>query len=388
MKKYMVMVAIVFLMCVLSFGGRGRYDFSDPLNIDGTLTITGDIIPDANNTYDLGSSTREWKDLCVDGIAYLDTVYVEGGITTGGATPSGKIQNYISGNFVSDGVGSDAYKWYMDGTLTGAVGDTVRLTGMRLSNKITTQTATGNIGSICQLFLTEPDITDNLNGDITMAATIHIHDAPTEGVTNAALYVGTGNLILNGAGISDFRTGVTDGDYIQFLAIDDDGAAGATLEVARMFSANDPYLSMGGSQEFKFYNSGVADFGAIQSDIYTVAWTDYGATSTVVGWSGTPTKNIYYKKVGNLVFVNFYISGTSDDTMATFTLPYTSVNDTSARVYTSIRFKDNNVQSTVSGQMYLAPNSATAALYTDWAAEVWTPANTKEVMGQFWFEAQ
>ncbi|KKL93897.1 hypothetical protein LCGC14_1870150, partial [marine sediment metagenome] len=257
-----------------------------------------------------------------------------------------------------------------------------------LSNKITTQTATGNIGSICQLFLTEPDITDNLNGDITMAATIHIHDAPTEGVTNAALYVGTGNLILNGAGISDFRTGVTDGDYIQFLAIDDDGAAGATLEVARMFSANDPYLSMGGSQEFKFYNSGVADFGAIQSDIYTVAWTDYGATSTVVGWSGTPTKNIYYKKVGNLVFVNFYISGTSDDTMATFTLPYTSVNDTSARVYTSIRFKDNNVQSTVSGQMYLAPNSATAALYTDWAAEVWTPANTKEVMGQFWFEAQ
>ena len=203
------------------------------------------------------------------------------GITTGGATPSGKIQNYISGNFVSDGSGSDAYKLYMDGTLTGFVGDTVRLTGVRLSNKITTQTAVGNIGSICQLFLTEPDITDNLNGDIIMAATIHIHDAPTEGVTNAAIYIGTGSLLLNGAGISDFRTGAADGDYIQFLAIDDDGAAGATLEVARMFSASDPYFSMGGSQENKFYNSGASSLVRVKCE--ATAYTASGAIGANVG---------------------------------------------------------------------------------------------------------
>ncbi len=123
-------------------------------------------------------------------------------------------------------------------------------------------------------------------------------------------------------------------------------------------------------------------------DIYTVAWADYGGTSTVVGFSGTPTVNIWYKKIGNFVYVNFYISGTSDDTPFTFTLPYTNVNDTNSRVYTAIKFKDNNAQSTVSGQMYLAPNTDVVALYTDWAAQVWTPANTKEAMGHFWYEAQ
>ncbi len=37
------------------------------------------------------------------------------------------------------------------------------------------------------------------------------------------------------------------------------------VEVAGVFSANDPYFSMGGSQEFKFYESGVADLGGFAS---------------------------------------------------------------------------------------------------------------------------
>lgn len=42
---------------------------------DGTpLRIINDLIPDTDNDYDLGSSTKEWKDLYVDGIAYIDTV--------------------------------------------------------------------------------------------------------------------------------------------------------------------------------------------------------------------------------------------------------------------------------------------------------------------------
>lgn len=64
------------------------------------------------------------------------------------------------------------------------------------------------------------------------------------------------------------ETGTADDDYFTFLAIDNDGAAGALLEVGRVVSADDPYFSMGGSQEFKFYNSGVADFdGIIQSKV-------------------------------------------------------------------------------------------------------------------------
>lgn len=47
------------------------------LSVD-TVTFTTDIasnvIPSADNTYDLGSSSAEWKDLYIDGTAYIDTL--------------------------------------------------------------------------------------------------------------------------------------------------------------------------------------------------------------------------------------------------------------------------------------------------------------------------
>ena len=39
-----------------------------------THGISSSIIPDADNTYDLGSSTKEWKDLFVDGVAKIDSL--------------------------------------------------------------------------------------------------------------------------------------------------------------------------------------------------------------------------------------------------------------------------------------------------------------------------
>ena len=45
---------------------------SDDLTI--TARVDSDIIPKTDNDVDLGSSTNEWKDLYLDGIAYLDTV--------------------------------------------------------------------------------------------------------------------------------------------------------------------------------------------------------------------------------------------------------------------------------------------------------------------------
>ena len=48
----------------------------------GTLLTEG-VIPDADNTRDLGSATNEWKDLYVDGIAYLDQVDIDSGTIDG-----------------------------------------------------------------------------------------------------------------------------------------------------------------------------------------------------------------------------------------------------------------------------------------------------------------
>ena len=38
------------------------------------LEIMNDLIPDTDDDFDLGSSSNEWKDLYLDGIAYIDTV--------------------------------------------------------------------------------------------------------------------------------------------------------------------------------------------------------------------------------------------------------------------------------------------------------------------------
>ena len=173
-------------------------------------------------------------------------------------------QFQVRGAFASGGGSTLAGKFLLSDLLTGFNGDTSYLVGARLSTAITTQNNSETIGVVAQLSLNEPNITKGTD-TVTVASTLYIGNAPTEGETNAGIYVLSGDLVLAGAGVSDFRTGAADGDYIQFLAIDDDGAAGATLEVARMFSANDPYFSMGGSQEFKFYNSGRAELKGIVS---------------------------------------------------------------------------------------------------------------------------
>jgi hypothetical protein len=58
-----------------------------------------------------------------------------------------------------------------------------------------TQTATEDIAVAANLRVYEPNITDNLTGDITVAASIYVVNAPTEGETNAAIYVASGVII-------------------------------------------------------------------------------------------------------------------------------------------------------------------------------------------------
>jgi hypothetical protein len=72
------------------------------------------------------------------------------------------------------------------------------LSGFYIDTTLVTQTATESIGVVSQMHLIEPNITDNLTGDITIASTVYIASAPTEGETNAALYVAAGATILGG----------------------------------------------------------------------------------------------------------------------------------------------------------------------------------------------
>ncbi len=127
---------------------------------------------------------------------------------------------------------------------------------------------------------------------------------------------------------------------------------------------------------------------AVTGDMSTVQWTTYGGTSTIVGWTSNTSTLINYKKVGNLVFVQFYIDGVSDATNVTFTLPFTQISTNGVELKVAIQVGNNGLPSTTSGLLTLSPNSATVSCFLDMAGAIWTASNNKRVQGQFWYQAQ
>jgi hypothetical protein len=123
-------------------------------------------------------------------------------------------------------------------------------------------------------------------------------------------------------------------------------------------------------------SSGNVVIGA--GDIYTVALTNYSSTSTVSGWSGSPTISIWYKLVGKTLTVYYSISGTSNSTSASFTLPY-SVNSSLPTIYQSMVAVNNGVDDT-DGRSQISSGSATVNLQR-FAGAAWTASNTKVCIG-------
>lgn len=120
-------------------------------------------------------------------------------------------------------------------------------------------------------------------------------------------------------------------------------------------------------------------------DIRNVAWTDYSAVSTVTGWSSFTTKTIYYKKVGNLVFVSFTIAGTSNANNAQFTLPYTD-NSSNGAGCGCIYAYDNSAEVYGAG-VRIAAGTANVQGILSASTTGWTTSNTKVITGQLFYEA-
>ena len=115
-------------------------------------------------------------------------------------------------------------------------------------------------------------------------------------------------------------------------------------------------------------------------------WTNYFAASTIVGWA-TKTGNIYVKKIGKTVFVNFVITGTSNATGITFTVPYTSVSYTVNWGGVLFEAGDNGSPLTTPCSFSLGSNSNQVNVYKDMYSTGWTASGGKTVQGQFWYES-
>lgn len=158
----------------------------------------GSFFPETDNVDDIGKGTPQRpRDIYLSGRIIQGQ---SGSAQTFGATiPVNYTQFRITGPFTSFAGSNFAAKLWIDGQITGAALDTVALYGMTMDPSIRTQTATESIANIATLNLEEPNITDLLTGDITVASTLRIGGAPDEGLTNWALNVVSGAVNLGGS---------------------------------------------------------------------------------------------------------------------------------------------------------------------------------------------
>jgi len=120
-------------------------------------------------------------------------------------------------------------------------------------------------------------------------------------------------------------------------------------------------------------------------DLYTEVWTDYSATSTVSGWAATPTVKIFYKLVGRDVRVTVDITGTSNSTSTSFTLPYTNADVVQRGV---IVVTDNGTAQ--AGNFGMAISSSTVAVRVGYgtAGGSWTASGTKAIQLSFTYRME
>jgi len=111
---------------IQSFTGALPVILNDQVGISGSVQVSGSITPGPfmSNKFDLGSSTKQWKDLYVDGTAYVDALGPDLTIGNGVSVPSISSSIQISGSIIPHGddtydLGSSAKQWkdlYVDGT--------------------------------------------------------------------------------------------------------------------------------------------------------------------------------------------------------------------------------------------------------------------------------
>ena len=209
-----------------------------------------------------------------------------------------------------------------------------------------------------------------LDWDDVWADAVHTHQSNAEGGT-----------LDHGAAL----TGLTDDDHAQYGLLA--GRSGGQTLQGGTAAGNDLTLqsTSHATKGSVLFGTGTTQYDEVNDDFYTEDYTDYFSSSTVVGWSSFTEQFLRYKKIGKLVWVSFRITGTSDATSVSFTLPFTSANTFATQV--AINGADNGTSLTAFAIASLPANSATVSCFVTPDGGAWTNANTKRVTGQFFYQA-
>jgi len=116
------------------------------------------------------------------------------------------------------------------------------------------------------------------------------------------------------------------------------------------------------------------------------SWVDYSSVSTVTGWSSTTIKTIRYQQHYKSITIEVYITGTSNSTSTSITLPVAMSSNISKMVWAffgqnggsyGVKAADINVGTS---------NSSLLTLSNGAPGTAWTNSGTKSVALTFTYE--
>ena len=120
----------------------------------------------------------------------------------------------------------------------------------------------------------------------------------------------------------------------------------------------------------------------------TTAWQTFDGI-TITGWntSLSYTAQLEYTTVGNLVFCRLYVSGASNATTATITLPYRAKPSGTTNHFRGAITEGRNGGSflTTPGHWVIVSGGDVLTAYTAMPAGAWTASGVKSINISFWY---
>ena len=166
--------------------------------------ISSSMVPDVDDAFDLGSSSQQWKDLYLDGVAYIDTLGSDGDPSTA-YIGGGEIDSTVIGGETPAAATVTTLSATGDVDLGDVTSDTITATARFDSNLVPSSDSARDLGTSAlywkDAYIDSVTTTGNVTvgGNITATGDLTINGTTTT-IDSTTLNIGDNVVVLNTAG--------------------------------------------------------------------------------------------------------------------------------------------------------------------------------------------